>query len=460
MATLTGTQWILLYLTLLGLFIFLGSRQEGRLDPLSAQILFNAPAAVYSLGGVISYRWLDIDIGPSIGIPIETLEEFLWLAVLGMVSFNCAYLAIQRGRVVRLLPVLRTNSTHERALAHWAIGVALTGELLMVLSLEFLGLDRIAHTHYAGVRFSTSRLSILIHGGILLADVGVLIAAAYLFKEDRWWTWLGFLTGALLAWHIGFWLFMGKRGALLITLLGLLVARHLLKKRFTLGGVLAAFLAFAALFVVVELGRGSPTRLAGDVMEATHMRAETLGGWYSWEMWAGKLLSQGALFASLPIVTELFPSEHPYRLGTTYLEAGLRVLPRLLWEDLIPHGYGTALIGESWAFFYLAEAYMNFGWLGIILVPVVFGGIIGLLDQWQRAFPGNFTVAVIFAAQAGQIFYLSRLESGSMTKALVYPVVLILGLYAFTRPSSTTPPFVSSVKEPRLKGESHVCAVE
>lgn len=430
---LTPNSWIIIYLAVLVLFTYMGARQEGRFDPFSAQMLFNIPAALYSLGAVINYQWLGIDIGPYIGILIWLFEDALWMTVLGMVAFNCAYLFVPwysiRYTINRILPPLNTTRIHEKVLAHWGLAIAFGGEVLFMIVIYYLGFDHILHNPYdTVVQIDKSSLSFFIHGSILLSDIGLVLATAYLFKTGRWKTPFGLITGILLLWHVGFWVFFGKRGALLIILLGVLISRHLLKKPVSIAFGAVFVFAMVFLFIVLELGRSSPTRMYSDQIEMMLFRAESLE---DWRMWVGKVLSQGGLLGSLSVITELFPDVHEYRLGATYLEALIRIIPRFLWVDFFPQGY-SLLVGENWAMFYLAEAYMNFGWIGIVIVPGLIGIGLRLFNEWKRTYRSHYMVVVIFAALAGHIVYLPRLDSGSLSKGFVYPLLVLFVLYITT----------------------------
>ena len=411
----------------------MGARQEGRFDPFSAQMLFNIPAAIYSLGAVINYQWLGIDIGPNIGIPIWLFEDALWMTVLGMVAFNSAYLVSPwfniRHTINRILPSLNTTRVQEKVLAKWGLAVAFGGEVILMLVMYYLGLGKVLHSQYdTAVQIDKSSFSFFIHGSILMSDIGLVLAVAYLFKSGRWKTPFGLLTGILLLWHVGFWVFFGKRGALLGVFLGVLISRHLLRKRISLAFGTVLVLAMVFLFVVVELGRSSPTRMYSDQIEMIFFRAEFLE---DWRMWVGKVLSQGGLLGSLTVITELFPDVYEYRLGATYLEAFIRIIPRFLWIDLFPQGY-SSLVGQNWAIFYLAEAYMNFGWIGIVMIPCLIGIGLRLFNEWKRAYRNHYMIVVIFAVLAGQIVYLPRLDSGSLSKGFVYPLLVLFALYIAT----------------------------
>ena len=90
-------------------------------------------------------------------------------------------------------------------------------------------------------------------------------------------------------------------------------------------------------------------------------------------------------------------------------------------------------MGRTWAFFYLAEAYMNFGLFGIIMVPAAVGCCLRLFNEWRRTRSRNYLVAVIYAVMAGNIVYFSRLDLGGQIKGIVYPFVFLFILYGVSQ---------------------------
>jgi len=97
-------------------------------------------------------------------------------------------------------------------------------------------------------------------------------------------------------------------------------------------------------------------------------------------------------------------------LGTTYLPLLTFPIPRFLWPD--KPGFGDHVIAmatrsrpydrEGRTITYIAEAYLNFGIAGVILVPLAFGAVLSRAYRIFRSGPPG---------RIGQLFYLSIMVS-------------------------------------------------
>jgi hypothetical protein len=109
---------------------------------------------------------------------------------------------------------------------------------------------------------------------------------------------------------------------------------------------------------------------------------------------ANRTLGRLSLLAQTANVMEITPEHVPYQDGRLYSYMFLTVVPRLFWEDKpsvndANRWYQVAyrltdprsLNGVSIATGYLAESYINFGWLGPPLVVFWLGIILGLFDK-------------------------------------------------------------------------------
>jgi hypothetical protein len=421
------------YLVLLCLFTAAGAWRTGRLDPFSAQTLFNVPAAIYALGNVINYYWLGLDWPGLYGnITVSAYAEALELCIPALIAFNVAFLLPRRVAAARGNPVA-APTVEERALVrHALIGVPL-GYVLLSMGLASLGWDRIFLMPYGTSTLSAAPTAFLFHVGVMVVEVCLIALCAFLFRFRRWRSPLGIWVGLLLTSYGWFSLMFGKRALILLTFLGVLMVRHLLWKRLSFAQAALWGSALLCVFVLVELGRTAPTRTPTDIVGTT---TEKTGRGYGedWRPWIGSVLSQGQLLGSLAVITEIYPDARPYRLGETYFEALVRILPRALWEDWFPLGY-SELIGENWAFFFLAEAYMNFGIVGLVVVPAVMGFTLRRFDDWKERRGDTLFAPIMFAILAGDVAYLPRLDLGSISKDLVYRPLVLLFLFLAARAS-------------------------
>lgn len=129
----------------------------------------------------------------------------------------------------------------------------------------------------------------------------------------------------------------------------------------------------------------------------------------SWNMWAdaitdrtgyqGKLLADASLerlslLQQTANVMEFTPDRVPYQYGRLYSYVGVTLIPRFLWADKpsvndanrwYQVSYGLTLprglSGVSIAVGTLAESYINFGWLGPVLIMFPLGIFLGSLQR-------------------------------------------------------------------------------
>gem|GEM_PF-4516759 len=74
------------------------------------------------------------------------------------------------------------------------------------------------------------------------------------------------------------------------------------------------------------------------------------------------------------------PDNYDYRYGLSYFKLAVALIPRSIWDDkpvntqnLIREMANTGYKSPAQDFSFLGEAYWNFGWLGICVIPFLFG---------------------------------------------------------------------------------------
>ena len=126
---------------------------------------------------------------------------------------------------------------------------------------------------------------------------------------------------------------------------------------------------------------------ANAITDQTGQRAKLLGD---------NTLARVSLLQQTANVIEMTPSTVPYQYGSLYSYIGVTFIPRFLWPDKpsvndanqwYQVSYGLTLQRElsnvSIAVGTLAESYINFGWLGLVLVMLPLGVLLG---SFQRIF--------------------------------------------------------------------------
>lgn len=103
--------------------------------------------------------------------------------------------------------------------------------------------------------------------------------------------------------------------------------------------------------------------------------------------------SRSSLLTMTGLILEKTPNSVPYQLGTSYPLLIKNLIPRVLWPDKpsvnfanrffqVEYGLTDArdLASVSIACGFEAEGYMNFGWMGIVGVGLLVGGILAIYE--------------------------------------------------------------------------------
>jgi oligosaccharide repeat unit polymerase len=102
---------------------------------------------------------------------------------------------------------------------------------------------------------------------------------------------------------------------------------------------------------------------------------------------------------------ELVPSVRAFETGATYVGAIVNAIPMLSWSR--PYGFATdwlawtvkpewAASGFGFGYSFIAEAYLNFGWIGIPIVCVIIGFLAVSLVRWAGSDAARLVVVAVF----------------------------------------------------------------
>jgi oligosaccharide repeat unit polymerase len=170
----------------------------------------------------------------------------------------------------------------------------------------------------------------------------------------------------------------------------------------------------------------------------------------------------GGSMAAVAYTYVLVPSNRPFDNGVSYAYALLTVMPSLFWSihPTIAHGtvgewlvwsVDPSLAGRQGGLGYscIAEAYLNFGWPGVIIIMTLVGfgaGRLGIAEG--RVNVGHLAVVASFAAFALKF---PRDESASLVRAFVWyaflpyaTAFLMTRLEAVMRPTLSLTPTSAS----------------
>ena len=397
-------------------FVALCHISRGYLGVLSPFPLFMLGGALYTLptaltlaasGELVNVR--DIPIGAIIRA-ISDSSVALLCAASGYLVFNAC--TRQRMRIHRQKPLLRDDST-----------AATIGGLLMVIGVaaaaQFVfnvaGFNALRSASYGG------RYVLMDGHGLLIGCIswislgGLVLCAHFLHRGSR----LKSIGGLLLAGAaLVLWTFLiGSRSHLIQFCIAAIVVRQITWKPSSLK-VLAAIGTFViAAAILFEMSERTFSFSAIRLPQKDQIKQINPAN-----------SELGAPVQTLADIERSVPSIEPFQFGRTYLEIPAILVPKIIWPGR-PQGPGIwyasrfypryAEAGGAYAFSPVAEAYLNFGPIGIVLSFVAVGAILGLLER-KLMYPCGLSIwaAVAYAVTVPYIIMFSRLDAATFVKSL------------------------------------------
>ncbi len=266
-------------------------------------------------------------------------------------------------------------------------------------------------------------------GGRLLTALGqfTVPAALFLLASSRKRPLSRLVAIGVIAAHTGVYAFIGHRRLAVMPLVAFAWLWHRCTGRIrgvyvVAGGVILLSVVFP-LIKVVRSTTGSD-RMTLDTLTRTYGSAENPTAMAVREM--------GGTMVTVAYTLELVPSSRSYDLGRGYLYALLTAIPNVfggvhptvrrglaakwLVETVSP---GTAKLGGGLAYSFIAEAYLNFGWLGAPLVLLPLGFWFQRLTMWAQS--GGETARLAMLASFLSFFLVfARSESASLVRFFVW----------------------------------------
>ncbi|MBS0209205.1 MAG: hypothetical protein JSS27_09645 [Planctomycetes bacterium] len=177
------------------------------------------------------------------------------------------------------------------------------------------------------------------------------------------------------------------------------------------------------------------------------------------------IFSRANLITLLSRVMNVVPGRKPYMYGETYGYIPEMLVPRVFWKNkpqvhaannLISLNCGLSsranLRSTTVGVGLLAEAWVNFGWAGIIGLAVIIGGAMRFMARALAAAAPTMMhglISVVWVAYSFQVEQVTSAWFSSFSQAVL---VMIIMLYPFSRPVRDTPPATSPRGAPVAPG--------
>ncbi|MHB1328577.1 MAG: O-antigen polymerase [Gemmatimonadales bacterium] len=340
-------------------------------------------------------------------------------AVLSLIAFATAAIGIGVGGLLSkpVAPLARPSRplgvsmvvTWIPALALFGVGASAVGWFVFGIA----GLGNLTSANYG------ERYQMMAGYGVILLGVQSVIVAVLVLYASGLEAGRGFLAGlAVLAGmgFLGFWTgVVGSRSAFIQLVIGFLAIRQMLGKKIPSWKLASVAVVLLLAGLVVGVARAG----------IRHLRDIDVGR--SLFLLNPANSEFGATLATIGDVSSAVPSQDSYRGGTTYLEAFAVVVPRKIWPNR-PPGAGewyverfypeVAEAGGAYAFSPVAEAYLNFGVTGIVVIFLCLGLIVSRLDRGVVRMAGNSTAAAFYGIGVFWLLMFSRLDSATLLKTV------------------------------------------
>ena len=191
-------------------------------------------------------------------------------------------------------------------------------------------------------------------------------------------------------------------------------------------------------FPVVRASRNS-----GGLLSASSSIGETFSV-DSYKELFSTVNDMGKSLQTVVYTAELVPDDYPYRYGYTYLVNLTEVIPNLFWERHPAEVYGslgkwlTKIVdpnfykyGGTLGYSCVAEAYINFGYIGLVFIPFLFGYILQKVENRVDALKSPVSYAA-FATVALYLMSYPRGESAELVRGIFWYMLMPYAFYSLT----------------------------
>jgi oligosaccharide repeat unit polymerase len=400
---------------------------------LCAAFLFNGGHALLEVFQLNERGILSSKLLPNLRFSPETVLQTLFLVLLGLASFHFGgLLSTSAGSKKKTIPATKKSLAQYTRLVGWGLLLIslipalfqLRDALTIVMSSGYFALYQ--RRFATGIGASPRLLATFLIPAALFILVGS--------KKQR----SGIIISGLVVFgYSAFQFFLGARSTAVMPLIAYawLWHRHIHR----IPGWVIAIVSLIMLIVVFPLihmvrNISGDERLAFSALVNSFFAIDNLAVLSISEM--------GLSMATVAYTLELVPRLRPFDMGAGYGYALLTLIPNLFWDihPTIAHGLAAdwlvwtvepayAAIGGGLGYSFIAEAYLNFGWIGTPLIMGLIGFLFGKFVLWAQRSTEPAKLAMVASFLTFFLLY-ARGESGSIIRPLIWysflPYLLVL----------------------------------
>jgi hypothetical protein len=397
---------------------YLANREDG----LPAfPVLCLAYALLYAVPIFTREPVIELAVGHAAELDDGDVITALLLSILGVCFLLIGYYGFQATRLAKGLPAIGLSLDEKKAIIYCVV-VGIFAPTLSGIE-EFLPETLVVQL---------SALIRIVQNQALVA-IGVLGYLIYSGRKVVWYK-------VLLYWIIGATVVQGLSSGMIESAIAPIAALFIIQwqstKRLPLPSIIAAALILLFLSPVKHEYRRATwyeDSWVSDshvdkawfwVSRASEYWMNTFAGEQSLTESTEQVASRTDLIHQFALVRSLTPSEIPYQHGATYTYFLVTLIPRAIWPEKPEAGSANKFFGVNYGLTtergaerstfgvsLLAEGYINFGWVGVILIMVFQGAFLTLLQRLfgePRSGEGGQAVYVSFL-----VFFLNGIGSSA-----------------------------------------------
>jgi hypothetical protein len=148
---------------------------------------------------------------------------------------------------------------------------------------------------------------------------------------------------------------------------------------------------------------------------------------------SASLTEMGGTMATLAYTMDLVPDDRDFESGKSYLFAALTILPNIFGTQRHPSvergtaadwlirtvSYATAVSGGGLGYSFIAEAYLNFGWMGAPLVMILLGFLLAAAECFAARSGSPAATSLMGTILFFALIY-ARAESTDIVRGIVW----------------------------------------
>ncbi len=382
----------------------------------------------------------------------EDVITALLLSLLGVFALLIGYYGSQARNLVKHIPAIGLHIDEKKVIVYC---------ILVCISIPFL-----AKAHDILSEELYLQLSALIRVLQNQALVAIAILGCLIY-QGRGRVWYRVLLYCIIVLSVLQGLATGFIEQTIIPIAALFIIQWQVTKRLPLASIIAVVLIFIFLspvkheyrramwFEETAVADSSVDRAWLWARQASQYWKDTFSGERSFVESTEQAASRTDLIHQFALIYSMTPSEVPYQYGATYSYFWVTLVPRAIWPEkplagsankfyAVTYGVTTEEGAERSTFgvSLLAESFINFGWIGIILIMALQGAIFNMLQHMfgeQQSGAGGQAVYVAFF-----VFFLNGIGSsaeilfGNILQSILVGCAILWLIRAKTSPLRTS----------------------